>query len=50
MHGPQDLYKGFKGACTAFLTNGEAVELKTEGEVKEFYSQIGRQTITGTYR
>jgi hypothetical protein len=50
MHGPQDLYKGFKGACTAFLTEGEPVELKTEGKVKEFYSQIGRQTITGTYR
>jgi len=50
MHGPQDLYKGFKGACTAFLPNGEPVELKTEGEVKEFYAQIGRQTISGTYR
>lgn len=50
MHGPQDLYKGFRGACTAFLPNGTVWELTTERAVRDFYDSIGRPTITGTHR
>ena len=50
MHGPQDLYKSFRGACTAFLPNGLAWELTTEQCVREFYEKIGRETSTGTFR
>jgi hypothetical protein len=49
MHGPQDLYKSFRGPCTAFLPNGTVRELSTEQKVREFYQSIGRTTITGTY-
>jgi len=49
MHGPQDLYKSFRGACTAFMPNGMVWELTTEQKVREFYESIGRTTITGTY-
>jgi hypothetical protein len=49
MHGPQDLYKSFRGACTVFLPDGSAEELATEQKVREFYDKIGRQTISGTY-
>jgi hypothetical protein len=49
LHGPQDLYKGFRGGATAFLPNGLAVELSSEQKVKEFYATIGRETITGSY-
>jgi len=50
MHGPQDLYKSFRGACTAFLPDGSAKDLSTEQSVREFYKLIGRQTIAGSYR
>jgi len=50
MHGPQDLYKSFKGPCTAFLPNGLAWELTTEQAVQQFYDTLGRQTIAGSYR
>lgn len=50
MHGPQDLYKGFRGGCTVFLTDGSAENLPTEQKVREFYEKIGRQTIEGSYR
>ena len=50
LHGPQDLYRGFRGGCTAFLTNGLTCELNDEQKVKEFYAMIGRETITGTYK
>jgi hypothetical protein len=49
MHGPQDLYKSFRGACTAFLPDGTSEELNTEQKVRDFYAKIGRQTITGSY-
>jgi hypothetical protein len=49
MHGPQDLYRSFRGACTAFMADGEVEELNTEQNVREFYAALGRQTITGTY-
>jgi hypothetical protein len=49
MHGPQDLYKSFRGPCTAFLPNGLVMELTTEQKVREFYELIGRETISGTY-
>jgi hypothetical protein len=49
MHGPQDLYKGFRGACTAFMPNGLTWELSNEQKVKEFYASIGRETIAGSY-
>lgn len=49
MHGPQDLYGGFKDACTAFLPNGAIWELTTEQAVQEFYKSIGRPTVTGTH-
>ncbi len=50
MHGPQDLYKGFRGPCTAFMPNGSVWELSDEQKVKEFYATIGRETITGSYK
>ena len=50
MHGPQDLYKSFRGGCTAFLPDGNVEELLTEAKVRDFYDKIKRQTITGTYR
>jgi hypothetical protein len=49
MHGPQDLYKSFRGACTAFLPSGTVWELTTEQAVREFYKNIGRPTITGAH-
>jgi len=49
MHGPQDLYKSFRGACTAFLPNGTVWELGTEQAVRDFYKRIGRPTIKGTH-
>jgi hypothetical protein len=49
MHGPQDLYKSFRGGCTAFLTDGSGKELLTEQKVREFYGNMNRQTITGAY-
>ncbi|HXA56945.1 MAG TPA: hypothetical protein VNU84_05875 [Candidatus Acidoferrum sp.] len=50
MHGPQDLYKSFRGGCTAFLPDSNVEELLTEAKVREFYEKIKRQTITGSYR
>lgn len=50
MHGPHDLYKSFKGACTAFMPNGLAHQLTTESAVREFYDLIGRQTMEGSYK
>jgi hypothetical protein len=50
MHGPQDLYKGFRGGCTVFLVDGSAENLPTEQKVREFYDKIGRQTMEGSYR
>jgi hypothetical protein len=50
MHGPQDLYKGFRGGCTAFLPDGNVEELLTEAKVREFYEKLRRQTISGSYR
>lgn len=50
MHGPQDLYKSFRGPCTAFLPNGMTWALSTEQAVRSFYETIGRETITGSYR
>jgi hypothetical protein len=49
MHGPQDLYKSFRGPCTAFMPNGSTWELNNEQKVKEFYAMIGRETIAGSY-
>jgi hypothetical protein len=50
MHGPQDLYKSFRGGCTAFLPDGSVEDLSTEQKVREFYQKMNRQTITGKYR
>lgn len=50
MHGPQDLYRGFRGACTAFLNDANVEALNSEQKVRDFYARIGRQTITGSYR
>ncbi|MGH7935977.1 MAG: hypothetical protein ACREF8_03095 [Chthoniobacterales bacterium] len=50
MHGPQDLYKGFRGACTAFLNDGNVEDLNSEQKARDFYARIGRETIAGSYR
>lgn len=50
LHGPQDLYAGFRGGCTAFLPDGTVRSLPNEHAVRDFYQSIGRQTITGSYR
>ncbi|HKQ86863.1 MAG TPA: anthrax toxin-like adenylyl cyclase domain-containing protein [Candidatus Acidoferrales bacterium] len=50
MHGPQDLYKSFRGACAAFLNDGHVEDLNTEQRVRDFYARIGRETIAGSYR
>jgi hypothetical protein len=50
MHGPQDLYRSFRGSCTAFLADGNVKSLPTEQAVRDFYQSVNRQTITGSYR
>ena len=49
MHGPEDLFKSFRGECTAFLDDGSVLALNTEQEVRAFYDSIGRQTRQGSY-
>ena len=50
MHGPEDLFKSFRGACTAFLADGSASELPTQMAVEQFYAELGRATREGSYR
>jgi hypothetical protein len=49
LHGPQDMYKSFRGSCTLFLEDGSAQSLSESG-VKKYYESINRQTSTGSYR
>lgn len=43
MHGPQDLYRSFRGPCTAFFIDG-TVEALSEQQVMDLYASYGRQT------
>jgi hypothetical protein len=43
MHGPQDLYRSFRGPCTAFFVDG-TVESLSEQEVMDLYASYRRQT------
>ena len=50
MHGSQDLYESFRGACIAFMPDGKVRDLPTEQSVIEFYREIRRATIGESYR
>ena len=49
MHGPEDLFRSFRGPCTAFLTDGSALELCSQLAVEKFYQDLGRETRHGRY-
>jgi hypothetical protein len=47
MHGSQDLYGKFKdGGVTVFMPDGQVLSYVTD---REFYAEIGRETIKGSY-
>jgi len=49
MHGAQCQFSGFRGGATVFYPDGRTLLLRTEDDVRKFYSSIGRKTANESY-
>jgi hypothetical protein len=49
LHGPQDMYKGFRKGASAFQPDGMVKHFETEDAVKAFYDSMKRQPRAGQY-
>jgi hypothetical protein len=49
LHGPQDMYKGFRKGASAYHPDGTVLHFETEEAVKAYYKSVGRETRVGAY-
>jgi hypothetical protein len=49
LHGPQDMYKGFRKGASAYLPDGTVRHFDTEDGVRAFYEALKRQPRAGAY-
>ena len=49
LHGPQDMYKGFRKAASVYLPDGSVLHFETQEAVETYYASIGRQPRIGAY-
>lgn len=49
LHGPQDMYKGFRKGATAYMPDGTVKHFELEDGVREFYEAMKRQPRAGQY-
>ena len=49
LHGPQDMYKGFRKGASAYLPDGTVRHFETEDAVRAFYDGLKRQPRAGQY-
>lgn len=49
LHGPQDMYKGFRKGASAYMPDGTVRHFDTEDGVRAFYESLKRQPRAGAY-